>query len=95
MRHVYVYTTVYTARPCTSRVHGPYTAVYTGCVRGAGRLHGRVHGCRVDGRVLGRVTHVTYYRLILYCIYFGASWTCRFFGYNFPKPEPIWMKSGI
>ena len=29
----------------------------------------------------------------LYCIYFGASWT--FFGYNFPKPEPMWMKSGI
>ena len=37
---VYVYTTVYklSARPCTGRVHGRYTAVYMA------RVHGHVHG---------------------------------------------------
>jgi len=30
----------------------------------------------------------------LYCIYVG-SWTGHVFRYIFPKPEPMWMKSGI
>jgi len=38
---------VYTCtRPCTRRVHGPYTAVNTACMdRVQSRVDGRVHGC--------------------------------------------------
>jgi len=42
-----------------------------------------------------QITVVTNYRLKEPILHLLWGFVDMFFGYNFPKPEPMWMKSGI